>query len=77
MSEIYLWSSKLIAILHQCFEWIAFLLQGQWTPMTWQSTRMNVAELPDKEFSRHKSSKMSATEYVLQQARQKQENTPE
>ncbi|PAV82811.1 hypothetical protein WR25_21983 [Diploscapter pachys] len=52
-------------------------IQGQWTPMTWQSTRMNVAELPDKEFSRHKSSKMSATEYVLQQARQKQENTPE
>ena len=45
--------------------------------MTWQSTRMNVAELPDKEFSKHKSSKMSATEYVLQQARQKQENTPE
>ncbi|KJH51123.1 hypothetical protein DICVIV_02682 [Dictyocaulus viviparus] len=33
-------------------------VQGEWSPMTWLSPRMNTANLPDPEFSRHKTTKL-------------------
>ncbi|KAK6038664.1 hypothetical protein COOONC_23831 [Cooperia oncophora] len=42
-------------------------LQGEWTPMTWLSPRLNSAKLPDPEFSEHKTSKVTATEYLIEQ----------
>uniref|UniRef100_A0A1I7TTJ2 Large ribosomal subunit protein mL43 n=1 Tax=Caenorhabditis tropicalis TaxID=1561998 RepID=A0A1I7TTJ2_9PELO len=41
-------------------------IQGQWTPITWLPTAMNTEELPSRQFSAHKSTSTSATEYILQ-----------
>uniref|UniRef100_A0A914WAB3 Large ribosomal subunit protein mL43 n=1 Tax=Plectus sambesii TaxID=2011161 RepID=A0A914WAB3_9BILA len=41
-------------------------VQGMWHPMLHQDTAMNSAALPDATFSKHHSSKQSATERVLQ-----------
>ncbi|VDO68078.1 unnamed protein product [Haemonchus placei] len=42
-------------------------VQGEWTPMTWISPRLNSATLPDPQFSEHKTSEVTATEYLLEQ----------
>ncbi|KAK5969042.1 Mitochondrial Ribosomal Protein Large [Trichostrongylus colubriformis] len=42
-------------------------LQGEWTPMTWLSPRLNSAKLPDPEFSEHKTCKVTATDYLIEQ----------
>jgi len=41
-------------------------VQGMWHPMLHQDTAMNSTSLPDPKFSKHHSSKQSATERVLQ-----------
>ncbi|KAI6198161.1 L51-S25-CI-B8 domain-containing protein [Aphelenchoides besseyi] len=42
-------------------------IQGQWTPQTWQSTEQNVywSELPQAKFSPHRTTEITATDYVL------------
>ncbi|KAK6022334.1 hypothetical protein OSTOST_11975 [Ostertagia ostertagi] len=42
-------------------------VQGEWTPMTWLSPRVNSAKLPDPQFSEHKTSKVTATEFLIEQ----------
>ncbi|VDN25758.1 unnamed protein product [Cylicostephanus goldi] len=42
-------------------------IQGEWTPVTWLPPRMNKAELPDPEFSKHKTCNVTATEYLLEE----------
>ena len=46
-------------------------IQGAWDPLTWQDTKQNVAwpNLPQPEFSTHRSAKLSATEYILLNSR--------
>jgi hypothetical protein len=41
--------------------------QGQWSPITWQNTKMNVewSKLPLREFGEYKTPKISATDYIL------------
>ncbi|KAJ1369883.1 hypothetical protein KIN20_031468 [Parelaphostrongylus tenuis] len=48
-------------------------VQGEWTPMTWLSPRVNTMNLPDPELSRHKSPKVTATEHLLEQQRRMSE----
>ncbi|PIO68781.1 hypothetical protein TELCIR_09417, partial [Teladorsagia circumcincta] len=40
---------------------------GEWTPMTWLSPRVNSARLPDPQFSEHKTSQVTATEFLIEQ----------
>ncbi|KAI6183231.1 L51-S25-CI-B8 domain-containing protein [Aphelenchoides bicaudatus] len=46
-------------------------IQGAWNPLTWQDTKQNAAwpDLPQPEFSTHRSAKLSATEYILLNSR--------
>ncbi|EYC12190.1 hypothetical protein Y032_0048g1658 [Ancylostoma ceylanicum] len=46
-------------------------VQGEWTPVTWLPSRMNNAALPQPEFSRHKTSKVTATDYLLEEQKRK------
>ncbi|KAK6729604.1 hypothetical protein RB195_006573 [Necator americanus] len=42
-------------------------VQGEWTPMTWLPPDMNAASLPNPEFSKHKTCKMTATDFLLEE----------
>ncbi|VDL77441.1 unnamed protein product [Nippostrongylus brasiliensis] len=46
---------------------------GEWTPMTWLSPRMNSASLPAPEFSKHKTAKITASEYLMEQQKRLEE----
>ncbi|WKX91140.1 hypothetical protein Q1695_009741 [Nippostrongylus brasiliensis] len=48
-------------------------IQGEWTPMTWLSPRMNSASLPAPEFSKHKTAKITASEYLMEQQKRLEE----
>ncbi|MCP9260997.1 Protein CBR-MRPL-34 [Dirofilaria immitis] len=39
-------------------------VQGMWNPMLNTSSELNISELLEKKFSRHRTAKLSATEYV-------------
>lgn len=39
-------------------------VQGMWNPMLNISSELNISELSEKKFSRHRSAELSATEYV-------------
>ena len=40
-------------------------IQGQWSTLTWQDPKQNAVKLPSEEFNVHKTSRISATEYLL------------
>ncbi|CAI4229988.1 unnamed protein product [Auanema sp. JU1783] len=40
-------------------------VQGEWTPVTWISSKLNVAEFPSTDFGDKKTCKVSASDYVL------------
>jgi hypothetical protein len=50
-------------------------IQGAWSPLTWQDTKQNAAwpNLPQAEFSTHRSAQISATDYVLLNSRPNEE----
>ncbi|VDM56038.1 unnamed protein product [Angiostrongylus costaricensis] len=48
-------------------------VQGEWTPVTWLSPRVNTANFPDPELSRHKTPKVTATEHILEQQKRMSE----
>ncbi|KHJ99584.1 hypothetical protein OESDEN_00418 [Oesophagostomum dentatum] len=49
-------------------------VQGEWTPVAWLPSRMNTAELPDCEFSKHKVCEVTASEFLLEEQQRKENN---
>ncbi|RCN29336.1 hypothetical protein ANCCAN_24903, partial [Ancylostoma caninum] len=48
-------------------------IQGEWTPVTWLPSRMNNVALPQPEFSKHKTCKVTATDYLLEEQKRKED----
>ncbi|KAK0426382.1 hypothetical protein QR680_009681 [Steinernema hermaphroditum] len=50
-------------------------VQGQWNPTTWIAPEQNAAQLPDERFSSHRTSVITATEYIQKLMKEKAEES--